>query len=388
MPTLLKFPHPYKAWLTISNDPDFTNIEAWQELNQFIFKELNLNWANSIFLYSYNQNLTNQVNLNDNPEIASQPTDTIHTWGDFVHAGEKGFSRNDALKGIELLKKHNITPHIWVDHSRFTGNLIHINNWGSKPKHIDSSGNTYEVFEYTLDLINALGIKYIWDGTLTQYLGQDRKVQLFDSLHDLKFHQKIKYLLVKGHSHISEFWTKKHYKKNKVLFKHTFPDGTISYLFSRYGNWRDADIVGLSNVISEKNVQKLIRNEGIMLAYTHLGKTNPSFKSQNHIPPKTKNCFKYIRDEVEAKRLLFSSPSFLFDYLVIRDNIEIKGNRINFKSDGIRYQKLTYNDLVPFIFSFSISKKEEQLIFELDSEPLTPLVEEVEGGILNIKFQK
>ena len=36
---ILAYPHPYCAWLCISNDPDNTTIRNWQELHDFIWEE-------------------------------------------------------------------------------------------------------------------------------------------------------------------------------------------------------------------------------------------------------------------------------------------------------------------------------------------------------------
>ena len=54
---VLKYPYPYKSWITLANDPDNTLIKDWNELNDFIWKELNLPFSNSIFLDSLNVNL-------------------------------------------------------------------------------------------------------------------------------------------------------------------------------------------------------------------------------------------------------------------------------------------------------------------------------------------
>ena len=51
-----KIPFPYKAILSISNDPDNTTIESWHEINNFIFNELKLNWANIVFPINKNLN--------------------------------------------------------------------------------------------------------------------------------------------------------------------------------------------------------------------------------------------------------------------------------------------------------------------------------------------
>ncbi len=381
---LLKYPHPYKAWLTISNDPDNTTIEAWHELNDFIFNELKLDWANTIFPYSYNLNLPDQVNLDKHPEIAKQPTDALHTWGDFVHAGQRGFSRADAEAGTELLKKNNIQPRIWVDHSRFTGNLLHNNSWGAVPTHDDSSGNTYTVFEYTLDLVKQLGISYVWDGKLTQSIGQDRRLELKDYLIHYSFLGKIRFLFLNGYRFFVPGF--KRTKGNAQYKKHTFPDGNVLYVFKRFGNWRDADILGLSNVISKNNINTLIQKGGTLVAYTHLGKESPKYHGESHIPPQTKACLHYVKQRVEASELIFTPLSKMLDYLVLRDNMSIKGNEIHFKPDGIRFKQLTCEDLLGHTFSLQGITDVDQLIVYVNNLSTKAKWQVQNSGIVDFSF--
>lgn len=379
---LLNYPHPYKAWLSISNDPDNTTIEAWNDLNDFIFNDLKLDWANSIFIFSYNLNLPNQVSLDKNPEIASQPADTIHSWGDFVHSGQRGFSRADAEAGILLLKKHNIQPYVWVDHSRFAGNMVHKNNWGAVPYHSDSSGNKYTVFEYTLDLAKQLGISYIWDGKLTQHIGQDRNLKLNDHLSQYSFLGKIRFLLLNWFKFLIPGLFS--FSNNKQYQENTFLDGNRLYLFKRFGNWRDADISGLAMVLSAANINKLIQSGGTMLAYTHLGKTNPKFIDKAHIPEETKVCLRYVKQKVESKELLFTPVSKMLDYLVLRDNIVIRKDEIHFVSDGIRFAGLTREDLIGHKFSFKGISDINNLTVKVQGQDIKPAFLRHSNGIVDL----
>ena len=52
-PAVLDLPHPYKAWLALSSDPDCTLFKDWQELDRVIWKELGLPFADSFFVRSY-----------------------------------------------------------------------------------------------------------------------------------------------------------------------------------------------------------------------------------------------------------------------------------------------------------------------------------------------
>lgn len=383
-----KYPYPFKAWLTISNDPDNTDLKIWTELDDLIFRRLKLPWANSIFLHSYNLNLPEQVTLACNPEIATQPSDTIHTWGDFVHAGARGFSREDALSGMALLERHGIQPVVWVDHSRFTGNLLHGSAWGAIPMHKDSSGLQYKVHEYTLDLIQQTGVRYVWDGGLTEVIGQDRRRSVFDIRPgQARLKSVISGLRRRTVELVHQLRTGKRPTKNNLYFTHLFPDGRTLYCFRRYGKWRNADILGLSKQISVPTIDTLIRNEGVMIAYTHLGKTNPEHQGQNHVPDVTLNCLQHVRKRMDDGKLNFSSLSNLLDYLVIRDHMQVAGTVVDFKSDGIRFSPLTVEDLQAHAFSLEQVLDPAAVRVLLDGKVLDAHVQSNGKGICTIKVR-
>ena len=355
----LKYPYPYKAWLAIANDPDNTLLKDWQELDQFIWKELRLPIGNSLFIRSYNHNLKDQVNLVDHPEIAQQYHDTIHTWGDYMHSRSKGFDRNDAKEAMKILDQHTVRPKVWIDHAQFAGNLFHNSVLGSIPETKDRSGHSLKNFVYTLDLIEKTGIKYVWDGDITEVLGQDRPIRplkffLQVSTSNLKAIAKYSlYLLLRntGFGKIKELLI----PSNEQYFLHQFPDGRKFYCFRRYGRWEDADIYGLYNLIAPQQIDELIECNGSSIVYTHLGK-RPANKLPEtfHIPENTRESFKNLADKYESKDLMISPVSEMLDYLVLRDLVQLSktGNRIVFEPDKIRYEAITQNDLSGKKFSF------------------------------------
>ena len=179
---ILNTPPPYKGWISLSNDPDSLTIESHKELNDFIWNELSLNFADSLFAQSFNCNIPDQLNLKDHSKyFRDHSYDTIHTWGDFMHSKSKGFWRKDAKIAIDLLKKNSLHPLIWTDHSRNTCNILHgiKDDRELRSTYQDSSGKTHKNFHYTLDLVHQLGIKYIWDGKTTSFVGQNISLNRF-----------------------------------------------------------------------------------------------------------------------------------------------------------------------------------------------------------------
>lgn len=363
---VLKIPYPFKAILSISNDPDNTTIENWEELNNVIFNELNLDWANSIFPINKNLNLFNQVSLDRYPHIANQPTDTIHTWGDFVHSGNYGFTRKDAHHAIQLLNKHRINPKVWVDHSRFLGNLIHGNTvLGGKEFHTDASGIKYKNYEYSVDLIHTLGVRYLWDGNITKIIGQDRPLCLKDFT-------------------IKQLLSGRYTRENNLLTPVEF-GGYKFYKFKRYGDWRFADILGLSDVLSEKFFSMLIRLGGVSFVYTHLGKRNPKQSNTNHIPDSTLNSLTLMKELIDSNQILFAPISRVLDYVVLRDGIKINENIIEFNSDHIRYKEICLDDLKGHTFSFKNTEYRD-IVCKVNNQNFQPLNITKNGSIFSVTF--
>ena len=350
------YPYPYKAWLALANDPDNTTPEGWKELHQFIWEELQLPFADSLFIRSFNQNLPNQVNLVDHPEIASAHAyDTIHTWGDYMHAQRRGFNRKDAVEGIEILKKHGIQPRVWIDHAQFEGNLLHNSKRGGVPTEKDASGHVYRNFMYTLDHIQKLGIHYVWTGTITEGIGQDRKISAQEFMNrytSSKVKLAVKILLYK----MTGLLRAPQLPDNRQYFAKEFADGSTMYCFLRYGTWKDADIYGLGNILEASKIEALLNKGGTAAVYTHLGKRPiDKMDESRHIPEKTRNALRYLASKYEDRQLMISPLHQMLDYLVIRDHIQIdvSANTIAFKADGIRYQTLTETDMKDMKFSFA-----------------------------------
>lgn len=349
-----KYPHPYKAWLTMANDPDNTTISAWDELHRFIWEELGLPFGDSLFVHSYNQNLPEQVNLFNHPHIASAHYhDIIHTWGDYMHARKRGFDREDAYDAVKLLDQANVKPSVWIDHASFAGNMMHGTNKGAVNELKDSSGVTYQNFVYTLDIAKELGIRYVWNGEVTKVAGQDRKTDFSDECL-LSEGNLVKGLLRYINGRVRIPGLQQRITDNRQYYPRKFPDGSQLYCFRRYGTWADADIDGLANVISTDKIDKLIRLGGTAVVYSHLGKRHSSgTQRESHIPVKTRDCLKHLAERFHHREIMISPTSKLLDYLVLRDHIVLQGSQVDFNADGIRFSELSPTELTGMTFSFS-----------------------------------
>ena len=354
------YPYPFKAWVALSSDPDNTTIADWKELDQVIWKDLGLPFADSLFLRSFNQNLPDQVSVERYPEILSaHPHDTIHTWGDYVWSGKRGFDRSDAVEGVELLRRLGTVPRVWVDHSIFMGNMLHNHRYGALPEFKDAAGYTYPNPVYSLDLVHEAGVRYLWDGTITPVLGQDRPLSLVAN-HRARNPSMLRAVVSMGKYSVGQATGagsafRSQFPGNSAYRPHRFPDGRTFYVFQRHGKWSLADIDGLGEHLAPTRLSELERTGGVCIAYTHLGK-RPASKATDphHIPERTRSALLHLKERWTANGIKLSSVSELLDQLVIRDKIEIdEPNRtIRFVPDGIAFQKMGQAELAGRRFSF------------------------------------
>ena len=231
-------------------------------------------------------------------------------------------------------------------------------------KVVDASGQKYTNDIYSLDLIHQAGVRYIWDGELVKgVIGQDRQLNRFQWYKESATNYSVRNRAIIAVLDIltgplSEF-------RNLEIFDFSknanaqyapieFPDGTKFYSFKRYGSWGFADIDGVAKVIARPIVRELIKNQGTMVLYTHLGKRNyTSENSTTHLPDATKEVFYGLADAYNKKELNLSSTSKLLDYLVLRDNISLRHKELRFNSDSIRFSPLSKDDLAGHAFGLA-----------------------------------
>jgi hypothetical protein len=175
---------------------------------------------------------------------------------------------------------------------------------------------------------------------------------------------------------------------NQQYYKQKFADGSEMYCFRRYGTWQDADIDGLHNLINPDQIARLLKQGGTSVVYSHLGKRHPSGKDrQNHIPDATRDDLRNLKAKFDSKELMLSPVSDLLDYLVLRDNISIIGSEVNFRPDGIRYEKLNESDLRSKTFSLARkSVSAEKMIVKIDGVEVKPVLRNESDSILSIVF--
>lgn len=360
-PAVRPLPHPWHAWLTLSNDPDNTTPAGWDELHRTIWQELGLPFADALFLRSYNTLLPDQVDLHGRPELlAAHPHDSIHTWGDYMFARTRGFDRSDAEAALAWMERIGFRPRVWVDHSQFTGNMLHLHRTGSIPEFRDASGHVYPNPLYTLDLVHAAGVRYLWDGTVTPVLGQD--LPLSDLTYTLEHagDRRVglaQYARRRVRAGLRPGTVPSARDANRAYRRHRFPDGRTLYIFQRHGQWPLADIDGLGTLLAPERMNALVRRGGVCIAYTHLGK-RPAARMADavHVPPHTRRALEHVATLHRQGRLMVSGTARLLDHLVIRDHIQVDTpeRTIRFTADGIAFDRLGAAELAGHAFTFNL----------------------------------
>lgn len=393
--SLLAYPPPYRCWLTLSNDPDNTTLAGWQELDRVIWQELALPFADSFFLFSYNDAIADQVSVTQHPEILdAHPHDTMHTWGDYTMSERRAFNRHEAAAGLELLRRHGVTPRIWTDHSDFVGNMLHRNTKGALPHIEDASGHLYENCVYSLDLVHRAGVRYLWEGSgLTTVIGQDRPLsrgEWYRAVHGDGIKGRLlawadclgRPLLRRLQSPLLSFEE----GINRQLYVTTMADGQRFHVFRRYTHWPLADIDGFGEVIAPSRVERLIAHRGTAVVYTHLGKQRAGRRAdEDHIPASTRRALDHLAARHRDGRVHISATSKLLDYLVLRDATTFDDGVLEFHADGVRFDRLTAADLAGHAFGLRCTDRRPPAV-RCQGDDLPVQWTEMDGKIWHLSF--
>ena len=384
---LLQFPSPYRCWLAISNDPDGTTRPAWEQLHSLIWDRLELPISDSFFLYNVSERYPDQVSVDAYPDIISaHPHDTMHTWGDFCDARQREFGRDDAEKGLRLMREHGMRPLVWIDHSNFAGNLLHNPVVPAQPILEDRSGRSCENFTYSLDLIEQAGVRYLWDGDLTRIVGQDRHVgrrEWYTQPGTPSQHPRLWAAMdIVGRP----IWRRVHAgafdydaRANDQYAIQSFPDGRTLYRFRRFGEWSHANIDGLARSIDGERLDELARMGGTMIVYTHLGKHAGGLETpEAHIPAATAAALEGLAARYRDGTVMVSGVARMLDYLVLRDAAVFEQGCVDFRADGIRFDKLLPADLSGF--AFGVASGDSKLPVRCEGIPIQATIERSESG--------
>lgn len=179
---LRRFPCPYRAMLAICSDIDQTRIDTFRETHRFLNtleetsmgRGVGLDIANSCWMYkapfpgnmlrdsmSYFAGYSWETPSSYAAEMIEYLKrgwiDTLHSYGNFNYQGDKtvAFTREHALRALEVLEAHQIRIRVWVNH----GDRNNRQNIGI---HDFMEGDRPETAAYHADLLHRHGCEYLW----------------------------------------------------------------------------------------------------------------------------------------------------------------------------------------------------------------------------------
>ena len=279
---LRKFPYPYKAALSISNDADqIDNIEEFLIIQEYLN-------TNNITPLGKGLNLEIGCSFFGKGKLGLLSTDDKEKnfiidfiklgYIDFIHSFNLSKNREEHIKILDILKANDCKIDVWVNHSNSKNNLGYP---------IGFNGDNIESLDYHTDLsIDRLGYHFFWQDAVSGIIGQGRPISIFsffegfNSQHPFSsfvnnnLSELAKYLL-------STFGVERYRirRNNELVVPTVLDDGQPLFEFmrsnaSKHGNWAYADSDGLSELINSRFLKKLIEVKGYSIIYTHLGKNN------------------------------------------------------------------------------------------------------------------
>lgn len=324
---LRPYPYPYVAMLAICSDLDETpNQTIYRAISDYLNtdretslgKGLNIEVGNTLYFdmppsqYAY-WNTNDEGRAIARALIASGHIDCFHSYGDLAT------TREHAGRALDELAKYDLRIECWVDHGRA------INNLGAD--NMGGEGDLPGSLAYHADLTLASGVKYIWIGRVSSFFGQNvpkRYHQLLDSAHPLPSARTMTKELAKGA--LARLGNPKYamHAGNRLMRPYALRDGQPAIEFIRSDPyWGGISICDqgrrLGETLTERALERLIRNGGATILYTHLGKID---SIDNPWPASTKLALQHLARHHHEGRILVTTTRRLLGYLHARGNLD------------------------------------------------------------------
>ena len=314
-----RFPYPYQAMLAICSDLDETPdrqvyFETMRFLNSTeptaIGQGVGLEVGNTIYFdmppdqFAYwNTDDTGRAMIREC--IRSGHIDCLHSYGDLAT------TRDHAQRALEELAKHDCRLEVWVDHGAAATNL--------DADIMKGSGDLPGSPAYHADLSYDSGIRYVWKGRVTSVIGQDRPRSLAGI-------GTLAHPILSGTTLLKEF-TKglfarfgqakyRMHAANRTLRETVLRDGRPVWEFMRCNpHWGGVSscetATGISKVLTEPMLRRLVKRQGSCILYTHLGKIagNPMILSEQ-----AKQAFALLARFAQEKKILVTTTRRLLGY--------------------------------------------------------------------------
>lgn len=317
LPSLRKFPYPYKATLSICSDIDDTDTcDKFKKIQSFMLDTIGLPFANTFFPYHDKGYFSF---LSSSKEDKATIINNIHKgYIDGIHSyGEKiDFTRDDAEKALNELNQNECKLNIWIDHSKSKSNLCKYRFFGK--------GDIPGAPEYHFDITKKYGIRFIWTERLTNIIGQETPITFKSLLDIFDIDHPVNTLLNTAKTSFKLFLSyigcKKYnfFHSNSPVIISTLNDGTKIFEFIRFNNYYLGPAKGdsfedLHYLISDKMLTGLKNCGGYSIIYVHLGRR---FYPESEHGKKTNKALSKLKKEFEKGNILVTSTSKLLHYYV------------------------------------------------------------------------
>lgn len=414
--TLRKFPYPYQAALTICSDIDGTTLDDFIEIHKFmnttettdLGEGLGLAIGDSFWMYDKpglaNSAFAYFADLGGKQSAAAPIIrdfiragilDVMHSYGNFATMGD--FSRSVATRAIEELNKHNLKVSVWTNH----GGIESIQNigalsWGKGdiPAH-EGNGTAAHLDCYHSDVMSDYGIRFYWDSeaSLTSLVGQDSPVHFSEAYWRSPLYSGFKLRaksILKGYLSFADLlhfkFTKKHFvpwqpfdSQNQLLQYDQLRDGNLLLKFKRYGHgkldWSD----DLDFLLSEKVINHLVKKEGYLVLYIHLGDQKSRTESRS-LPEATVQKLQHIADMFHQGKLWVQTTSRLLMYNFIYHSLNwsVTSTDSNYRIhlEGLRRSMASFDYSIDDLggLTFIAPADKEVLIFFKDRPVATNVI--------------
>ena len=330
---LRKFPYPFSAMLAICSDLDetpdrYVYFEIMRFLNTrkktIMGRGVGLEVGNTIYFdmppdqFAYwNTDDTGRAMVRD--LIRSGHIDCLHSYGDLAT------TREHAGRALDELTRHDCHIEAWVDH-------------GTAPTNFDGdimrgSGDVLSSPAYHADLTTSFGVSHVWRGRVTSIIGQNtsRSLRGIGTLsHPF---QSGKTLLKEfGKGLMAQFGNKKYrmHAKNEI-FRHTnLRDGSPVLEFMRcnphWGGVSSCETsIGITDVLLEPILLRLVKRKAVCILYTHLGKieNNPKI-----FTTKTVLAFNRLAHFMQEGKILVTTTRRLLGYCRMKGEAVVSGTSV------------------------------------------------------------
>jgi hypothetical protein len=302
--------------------------EAFEAIHQFLNtacvsrlgKGLDLPIADSMFMYcerpgglSFFRGLSDVAGEDSGflaDAVKNGWIDSLHAYGDFLSPDV--FSRKMAERALNELERNNIRLKVWIDH----GSADNTQNFAFP--NLVSKGDNRKHIAYHTDLLKQYGVLFT-GGYSSEQVGQNGKKRYLTKP------------LPQADVPLS-FFKRLHgrFCGRRLLHRRRCKDNNVFYAFCRARNGvLRPDASTLSHQLSAENVQKLIKSEGTMILYQHLGSINKRANEFPYLDLQARKVLSNIADKYREGTVWVAPTSKILAFSYVMENIKLSGSNNN-----------------------------------------------------------